>query len=273
MWLWYNSFDESSEDYLMDRANKIEVQTSLRKKMGLSFAVFSLILVIVLCWIGVLGGNVHAVIPGKVYRSAQLSGKSIQALSAQLVGNSQSAVMKNNGIRTVINLRGGSLENEWYRQELNDCAKIGAKHIDISMSARRMPPPDMMLELLKAFDTAQYPLLIHCQGGSDRTGLASTIYLNLYEKIPLDTAEQQQLTFRYGHISWGTAHPMDDFFNLYRSTGKVLGLRTWMTDRYPSLYAALPADQKSPASDQVPSKSKNSQPMHISKTGTSSTNY
>ena len=123
-----------------------------------------------------------------------------------------------------------------------------------------------MLDLLKTFDTAEYPILIHCQGGSDRTGLASTIYLNLYQNIPLDSAEQQQLTFRYGHISWGITHPMNDFFDLYRSTGKGLGLRAWMMDRYPALYSALPADQKTPSSDQIPSQIKIPMTIHASKT-------
>ncbi len=241
---------------MMDSVQQPKPKISRRKKLGRGFAVFFLLLLVVLCWVGVFGGNVHTVVPGKVYRSAQLSGKSIQALSAQLIGHSQSAVMKADGIRTVINLRGGTMDNEWYRQELKVCDSIGAKHVDIPMSARRMPPPERLADLLKTFDTAQYPVLIHCQGGSDRTGLASTIYLNLYQHVPLDAAENQQLTFRYGHLSWGEAHPMDDFFNLYRTSGKGLGLREWILNRYPALYAVLPADEKMPASDQLPSNAK-----------------
>ena len=105
------------------------------------------------------------------------------------------------------------------------------------LRATSLPPPERITELLRALDKADYPVLIHCQGGADRTGLASTLYLNVYRNVPLDEAERKELTWRYGHFSRGEAHPMDDFFDLYRKTGHGLSLRDWAETIYPSVYA------------------------------------
>jgi hypothetical protein len=108
--------------------------------------------------------------------------------------------------------------------------------VDVGLSATHLPPPSQLDLLLAAFDRARYPLLFHCQAGADRSGLVGTIYLNVYRHVPLDRAEASQLTWRYGHIRWGRAHPMDDFFRLYRATGGGLSLRDWIATRYPALY-------------------------------------
>jgi hypothetical protein len=72
--------------------------------------------------------------------------------------------------------------------------------------------------------------------GADRTGLVATLYMNVYQHEPLQEAESQQLTWHYGHFSFGEAHPMDDFFRLYTRTGRGMDLRTWIKTRYPALY-------------------------------------
>jgi hypothetical protein len=86
-------------------------------------------------------------------------------------------------------------------------------------------------------DQAQYPILFHCQGGADRSGLTATLYLNLYQGLPLDEAEPLGLSWRFGHFTW-SAGAMDAFFNLYRRDGSGLDLRRWISDRYPADYAA-----------------------------------
>ena len=50
-------------------------------------------------------GNFGTVVPGRVYRSAQLSG---EALSARI---------REHGVRTVLNLRGPNPDETWYRRE------------------------------------------------------------------------------------------------------------------------------------------------------------
>jgi hypothetical protein len=180
-----------------------------------------------LSYVGVFNGNVRVVEPGRVYRSGQLVGP-------QLAG-----LLKSRHIRAVVNLRGHLPEDARLRNERDVCARMGIAHVDISLSAGKLPPPTELLKLLNAFDTLPHPMLIHCAGGSDRTGLACALYTNIYVGLPLDRAQSSQLTWRYGHLPFGPAHPMDDFFSLYRETGQGMPIRTWISDRYPSIYTEL----------------------------------
>jgi protein tyrosine phosphatase (PTP) superfamily phosphohydrolase (DUF442 family) len=180
-----------------------------------------------LWYMGIFGGNVRTVVQGRVYRSAQLDGAELGAL------------LDREHIHTVVSLRGGSAADA---AELDACQKRGVTHVEIPLSASAFPPPDRLRKLLDTFDTAQYPILFHCQGGADRSGLAGTLYLMLYEHVPLDEAERRELTWRYGHISWGAARAMDDFFNVYRltnfdpATGQKIDIRRWIIERYPFIY-------------------------------------
>ena len=235
-------------------------QTDLRKpkskiKRGAAVALVLLVCLLVFAmYIGFFGGNVHVVQAGRVYRSAQLTGVGIQSETARLSGHGLADVLEKYRIRTVINLRGKSDDANWYSAETAICRSHNAAHIDIPFSAVRMPPPDSLRELLAAFDRAPYPVIFHCQAGADRTGLVAAIYAHLYEGQPLDEAERTQLTWEHGHFSWSKTHPMDDFFTLYRKTGAGMGLREWIVEKYPALYAELPPELKKPASDMATPK-------------------
>ncbi len=207
------------------------------RKAAIAFLCVIGLILLLLWYIGVFGGNVHTVVAGQLYRSAQLS------------GNTLGRVLDADHIKTVINLRGGSPDDGFYRSEMEECSKRGIAHVDVPFSARFLPPPNRLAALLSTFDHASYPVLIHCRGGSDRTGLTSTLYLAIYRGVPLDQAEASQLTFRYGHISWGEAHPMNDFFDLYRKTGAGKSLRDWILHDYPALFDKSPEALRGDAPD------------------------
>lgn len=178
-----------------------------------------------LTYMGQFWGNVRTVEPGQVYRSAQLTGARL------------GHVLRENRIRSVINLRGPLPRDKALRAERAQCAALGIVHADVKLSASRPPSPDQLRLLLSDFDRLPRPILIHCAGGADRSGLASAIYLNVYKSTPLNTAERDQLTWRYGHLSFSAAHPMDDFFTLYRRTSGGRPLRQWIERDYPRLFA------------------------------------
>lgn len=211
----------------------------------LALSLLLLCLVSITWAMGGLGGNVRAVMPGRVYRSAQITGSGIGALTACWTGSGLEQVIKQDGIKTVLNLRGGDDGQAWYRQEREICTRLGVDHIDISMSAIHAPHPLQLNRVLDVFDHARYPILYHCQGGSDRSGLVGTLYLNIYQNTPLDEAERQQLTMRYAHFKFTRTRAMDDFFDRYRQTAQGMGLRQWITNVYPALFAKLPEQEKS----------------------------
>src|SRR5216683_4575552 len=74
-----------------------------------------------------LGSNFHMVIPGRVYRSAQLSAPELeQTLSAK-------------GIRTVVNLRGSCDPCPWYLDESRATRQRNVCQEDICFSAGHLP--------------------------------------------------------------------------------------------------------------------------------------
>lgn len=212
----------------------------LARKAAIGFVVFLGAVSLFLWYIGVFGGNVRVVVAGVAYRSAELTGSNL------------ATVLKKDGIRTVINLRGGSMKDAWYRSELAECVSHHVHHVDVPMSAVRYPPPAALDGLLSAFDHGPYPVLFHCAGGADRSGLAGTLFLDVYRHVPLNAAENRQLTWRYGHMAFTQTHFMNDFFTLYRTTGNGMPLRTWIVKKYPALYAALPAADRGAGSDLTP---------------------
>ena len=146
--------------------------------------------------------NLHTVIPDRVYRSAQLSGPNLDRLIAE------------KGIRTVINLRGFCGDFDWYRTEMQSTSKAGISQEDITLSASRLPPPGELRRLMEVFDRTEYPIVLHCRRGSDRTGLAAALIYLLYTDATLAEG-RAQCSLRYGHTGIGPAAAMDRFFELY----------------------------------------------------------
>lgn len=131
--------------------------------------------------------NFHTVHKDNLYRSAQLSGSEFREK------------IETHGIRTVINLRGKS-DSSWWQEESEVMREMGVEHINIKMSAQRLPDRDDLITLLDAYKNAERPILIHCHGGADRTGEASALYKMLYmgadKKEALD-----MLKIKYFHIA------------------------------------------------------------------------
>lgn len=134
-----------------------------------------------------LSGNFHEVLAGELYRSAQPSGAELENY------------VKRHGIRTVINLRGENNGTGWYREEVETAQRLGIQHINFRMSARRQLSTEQSEELIALLRDAPRPILIHCQAGADRTGLASVIYLQQIANVDEETAEWQ-LSLLYGHV-------------------------------------------------------------------------
>ncbi|WZO96008.1 tyrosine-protein phosphatase [Isosphaeraceae bacterium EP7] len=106
-------------------------------------------------------GNLAVVEPGRIYRSAQMN-------AGQLT-----ATIRDQGIRTVINLRGRNPSNSWYNQELDATLKARATHVDLPMASDQWLARSQIRTLVETLDTSEYPILIHCQFGAERTGLVS----------------------------------------------------------------------------------------------------
>ena len=149
--------------------------------------------------------NFHTVVPRQLYRSGQMSARSL------------TRVIQRHGIKTVVNLRGPA-GDEWYRAETNATTLLRVQHLDLNLSARRELSDAEAAKLIATLHAAPKPVLVHCDGGADRSGLASALYL--YDSgVPAADASRQ-LTVFYGHFphwKWTKAIAMDRTFARYTS--------------------------------------------------------
>jgi hypothetical protein len=174
----------------------------------------------------VLGSNEHTVIPGKVYRSAQLSEEKLIRVIAE------------KHIRTVVNLRGCCPETAWYMNDARATFAAGISQEDITLSAKRYPPPSELRRLVEVLDRTEYPILFHCAAGADRTGVASTMALLLLTDATLARARRQMWP-RYGHLNAGRTAVLDQFFDYYETALAAGGeahtpgrFRKWVAEEY-----------------------------------------
>lgn len=122
-------------------------------------------------------GNFQIVVQGKVYRSAQPSPEQLKRWINRW------------GIRTVINLRGD--DSSIVEKEKVMAAQLGVRMVSLSLSAHRLTSRPLMAELINAIETAQLPVLIHCQAGVDRAGTAAAMAAMAIGAVNYDKARWQ----------------------------------------------------------------------------------
>ena len=151
------------------------------------------------------GGNYHTVVQGKLYRSAQPTPDQIVAHQAQ------------DGIASILNLRGAAPGQKWYDDEVATAAARGIVHADYAMASSVELTKAQMIDLVALMRDLPKPILVHCEHGADRSGLAAALYLGGILGDDEDVAEAQ-LSIRFGHFSvpyLSHAYAMDESFEQY----------------------------------------------------------
>jgi hypothetical protein len=173
-----------------------------------------------------VGSNFHTVIPGKLYRCAQPSAAQLEAW------------IRRYGIRTVLNLRGCCDPLPFYLEECQATNRLGVSQEDLGLSAARLPSVQAVRQLVEVLERSDYPLLLHCNKGADRSGLASAVALLLLTDTPLAGARAQAGP-RYGHVPIGRTAHIDCFFDLYQEWLAAQGIahtrpvfRRWAVKEY-----------------------------------------
>ncbi len=107
-------------------------------------------------------GNFGVVVEGEVFRSAQPRLSQLESWADEY------------SLRTVVRLR-ASLKNDLPDAEREKAAALGLTFHEVEMTARRRPGLIELKELVRVLESAERPMLIHCRGGVDRTGVASVM--------------------------------------------------------------------------------------------------
>lgn len=173
-----------------------------------------------------LGGNFCTVIPGDLYRCAQPSTAELERL------------IRRHGIRVVINLRGDNGDAPWYVQETETAARLGVRLVDVATWAKHAPLREQLTLLVDTLSAAEGPVLVHCNNGGDRAGLASALGLLLRSGKGLGQA-RGQLALHYGHNVFGMARCLGRVLDQYEAWLQRCGaehsparLRRWAREVY-----------------------------------------
>ncbi|MBN1443110.1 MAG: neutral/alkaline non-lysosomal ceramidase N-terminal domain-containing protein, partial [Planctomycetes bacterium] len=131
--------------------------------------------------------NLGEVEPGLLYRSARTSPALLEFLAERC------------NLGYVVNLRG---KNDPHEVEFVE--SIGGELIQLEMSSRRPPAVRQVLELIRVTHRARAggrSILVHCHGGSDRTGMMVAIWRMLFQGAD-DRDALTRETFLYRHLSF-----------------------------------------------------------------------
>jgi hypothetical protein len=129
------------------------------------------------------GKRLHEVVPGRVYRSGQLT----------VAGFTE--VVQRYGIRTIVNVQDDNPDPDlfvsfWGSKTIREselCARLGVRLVQIApdLVSRRAAPgerPRAIDEFLAVLDREDtYPVLIHCKAGLHRTGILTAVYRMEYQ--------------------------------------------------------------------------------------------
>jgi protein tyrosine phosphatase (PTP) superfamily phosphohydrolase (DUF442 family) len=208
-------------------------QPARRRRRGvwLLAAGVALILAIIVTWF-LTSDRVFHVIPEEVLRSRQLEPDELRQ------------VIQDEHLETVISLRGNDPSLPWLQAEKAVCAEFDVYHESVSFDVEEWPARHRVRRLVRLFDEAETPILVHCYRGVDRSGWASAIALMLADR-PLDDA-MVQLSPRYGHVCDRDSCPLHYFFDSYRRhldrhalTESSGVFRQWVAEDYcPDRYRA-----------------------------------
>ena len=136
--------------------------------------------------LGQMTGNFHEVLPGQLYRSAQPDGEDIDEM------------VRVYGVRTIINLRDEAHEG-WYAEASSAAARNDVDMVDFPISSAHEVPVATLQQLAAIMRDAEKPLLIHCEHGANRTGLASAVYVGAVAGKS-EFFSELQLSPYYGHV-------------------------------------------------------------------------
>lgn len=132
----------------------------------------------------------------------------------------QLAWWKKQGVRTVINLRGG--KGSFYYLEKYACEKLGLTLENFGLTSRSLPTAAEFREAKALFDRIEYPALLHCKSGADRAGIMSVLYRHFHLGHSIrDSA--RELGLRTLHMKAGKTGVLDYVFERYLAEADATG--------------------------------------------------
>jgi len=153
--------------------------------------------------------NFDVVDPGRFYRSAQLTPEELDE------------VIHKYGIKTVISVRGAPENSEWVKGEKAVLERDHVKFVVASWMTDFFPDTENFRVFARALKEDQYPMLVHCRQGADRTGEASAIYGMTFLHETPEQAIEKNMSFDHWHLRF--LHPAkSEFIRRWKGLDQML---------------------------------------------------
>src|ERR671916_3418417 len=150
----------------------------------------------------------HHQVSQKLWRCAQPAPQQIASFAAS-------------GVKTVVNLRGGTGHGAW-PLEREACAQHGIALVPFVIRATDAPDRDTILRAKEFFAGLEYPAVAHCKSGADRAGFFAALYILLEGGTAAEAMEQ--LSLKFGHNRYARTGILDAFIERYRDDGEARGI-------------------------------------------------
>lgn len=144
--------------------------------------------------------SVRSVDDGRLYRSGQLTQHQLEE------------VVRDKGIRTVINLRGADPDRRWYQEQQEVCQRLGVRQIDLAMD-ERAPDRQEVTALLDAYRDAPRPILVHSWSSAGSVGLASGLYRTTVMGESSEVARKELSPWMTFRLPWSRGSAHDQFLS------------------------------------------------------------
>jgi protein tyrosine/serine phosphatase len=124
------------------------------------------------------------------------------------------AVLAEEGIKTILNLRGPSPKG-FYWLEKEACEKHGITLINFRVYSRDVHTVEKIKAAKALFESIDYPAVMHCKSGADRTGFMGVLYRHFHMGDSIEDALARELTLKKLHVRQGKTGMLDFFFEDY----------------------------------------------------------
>jgi protein tyrosine/serine phosphatase len=149
---------------------------------------------------------------GRIYRSGQIHSRLVEDVLAA------------NRVRVVVDLAADDAENPHADAEREAVARLGIRKVDVtSLDGSGLGDPERYVEALGAVVRARdagEPVLVHCAGGSERTGVVVGVYRMLVQ-------------------GWDGARAWDEYVSYRKDPPQREDLRRYVNEHLPRFAEAL----------------------------------
>jgi protein tyrosine phosphatase (PTP) superfamily phosphohydrolase (DUF442 family) len=180
------------------------------KTLLASLGAFGTLVVLIGLALSLFGDNFRPVVPGRVYRSGQLSPEELEER------------IRSHELKAIINLRGEKEDRGWYRREVEVARGHGVELRSLDLIPERLPSRPDVVALIDDLEGLPEPILIHCSAGADRTGFASVLARMALGGAFFDEA-RSELSLWHGHLPFGPASEIGRLFDQYEDYRRASG--------------------------------------------------